>query len=62
MLQLASTGKSHIGDDRFSKETVAEIPRIYEEILPLRPSATEWLTPNLYSGLARSLGKTIPPK
>ena len=59
---LAPSEKTRSGDYRFSAETVKEIPRIYEEILPFRPSASEWFTPNLYSVFAQTPGETVPPK
>jgi len=59
---LTPSGKSRSGYYRFSAETVKEIPRIYEEILPFRPSASEWFTPNLFSEIALTPGRIVPPK
>ena len=59
---LTPSGRSRIGNYRFSAETVKEIPKIYKDILPFRPSSTEWFTPNLYSDYARTPGRIVPPK
>ncbi|MEA5399667.1 mechanosensitive ion channel domain-containing protein [Synechococcus sp. BA-124 BA4] len=59
---LTPSGKSRIGNYRFSAETVKEIPKIYKDILPFRPSASEWFTPNLYSDFARTPDRIVPQK
>lgn len=47
---------------RFSAATVQQIPDLYDEILPLRPDASNWFSPDLYSAFAHSPGDTVPPK
>ena len=50
------------GGVRFSAGTVQQIPALYAEILPVRPAASTWYTPDLYSAFAHSPGDTVPPK